>query len=565
MIEITKKELKQPPDPSTYIPPDWSGTCIHDNICLEAIKNGEIKAKLTIPKGQDFVLIGRNDRICHIAVPIDLVSRQHAVITFNKHGEMFACDLGTSHGTLLNSKKMAAEVYEPLYVGDQLQFADGSVTFIVYGPEELMSPDIDEDLTSSMNEVEVSSDDIIPENNNVNVESGETDFGIEWDEPVEEAEDEWLAPSGWLDIDRVKEKLTLTTKQENMIKKFEEKIKRLEKLHLDKSQMEDEKAVAKAQLEDETEGKVDKLDKLMVRIEQMEGDLVLYQNNVRSMLNIAAPESQGGIRLSRAARQYAATLDNEDDDFYDRTDLECTAKPQKKVVLTESSLIAALQELEVKQLELKTKLEELAVSNNNDMDTDVDPLDAFMNKNQQCLNDEKRKLFNKELTALENEIRENQRLLRICQRGKQPDIEMNKDGTNQVQNALLTAAATAEAARKAQDVLLAAKQKKAKPQPEDGETDDVVETKAVLKSKTEVVVEPKAIFKESSSKTATTAPKHKQQVKKTPKEGGLNRTDKKGTSAFQGMTLKKPKVYGVAPKPPSRDNVESVAESFFES
>jgi pSer/pThr/pTyr-binding forkhead associated (FHA) protein len=86
-----------------------------------------------------------------VDIPLDhpSASRQHAVIQHRSGGLVYVFDLGSTHGTFVNKKRISAHVHVPLHIGDVVKFGESSRLFILNGPEELRPPEQDMPSSSS--------------------------------------------------------------------------------------------------------------------------------------------------------------------------------------------------------------------------------------------------------------------------------------------------------------------------------------------------------------------------------------------------------------------------------
>jgi pSer/pThr/pTyr-binding forkhead associated (FHA) protein len=89
-----------------------------------------------------FLVFGRNPECSHLVLAHPTISRQHAVIQHGKNdGEMYICDLGSTHGTAVNMEKLRPNVFVRIYVGDIILFGKSSRFYVIDGPNNYRSPD----------------------------------------------------------------------------------------------------------------------------------------------------------------------------------------------------------------------------------------------------------------------------------------------------------------------------------------------------------------------------------------------------------------------------------------
>ena len=117
-----------------YKPPTWGGipeqhyfvTILKDGLIKDTI-NLELKSHLTF---------GRFDT-CDIFLEHPSCSRYHAVLQYCAFEEgkrkkgFYIFDLGSTHGTMLNKKKIKPKVYNRVRVGYQLKFGGSSRLYII--------------------------------------------------------------------------------------------------------------------------------------------------------------------------------------------------------------------------------------------------------------------------------------------------------------------------------------------------------------------------------------------------------------------------------------------------
>merc|ERR1719265_2513327 len=104
-----------------YTPPDWSGPLRHA-LSLEFVVGGQVKKRQELPTGKDYFLCGRHAKQCDVVLDAEpKASRVHAVLQC-KEGtdELFVFDLGSTHGTMLNNRRIDPRSYTPVAVGHQL-------------------------------------------------------------------------------------------------------------------------------------------------------------------------------------------------------------------------------------------------------------------------------------------------------------------------------------------------------------------------------------------------------------------------------------------------------------
>lgn len=120
-----------------YTEPEWSSTP-PPNYKFEVIKGGKVISDISVSKS--YVLFGRL-QTCDVALEHPSVSRYHAVLQYcpgdgTRHKGFYVYDLGSTHGTFLNKKRITAKVYYKMDIGHILKFGGSSRLHIFQGPEE---------------------------------------------------------------------------------------------------------------------------------------------------------------------------------------------------------------------------------------------------------------------------------------------------------------------------------------------------------------------------------------------------------------------------------------------
>ena len=92
-----------------YAAPNWACWNRDKSVdtALEVRKNGKARERLLIA-GKDFFTMGRGSQKIHVDHRLDhpSISRQHVAFVHDKHGQLHVTDLGSTHGTFLNGKKL---------------------------------------------------------------------------------------------------------------------------------------------------------------------------------------------------------------------------------------------------------------------------------------------------------------------------------------------------------------------------------------------------------------------------------------------------------------------------
>ncbi|XP_073720986.1 kanadaptin-like [Misgurnus anguillicaudatus] len=131
---------KFPPLP--YTEPPW-GSIPDVSYSFELLKNGSILDTVHLSQRSYFV-VGRLP-VCDVSLEHPSISRYHAVLQYRgrvgQDGEVgeergfYVYDLGSTHGTFVNKRKIPPKTYMRLRVGHVLKFGGSTRLFILQGPE----------------------------------------------------------------------------------------------------------------------------------------------------------------------------------------------------------------------------------------------------------------------------------------------------------------------------------------------------------------------------------------------------------------------------------------------
>lgn len=92
---------------------------------LKVIKE-RARVGLILAGGRDVTVLGRNSKMSHEVLEHHSISRRHAALVHNGDGDVFAADLGSTHGTYVNGCKIPARTATRLSDGDILKFGESS-------------------------------------------------------------------------------------------------------------------------------------------------------------------------------------------------------------------------------------------------------------------------------------------------------------------------------------------------------------------------------------------------------------------------------------------------------
>jgi len=223
-----------------YDPPFWSAPPKF-KYHLDVMKEGVVVEKIEFFK-QGYYLVGRAP-ICDVVLDHNSISRQHAVVQFRRTGEAYIFDLGSSHGTFVNKKRILTKTYFKLESGNNIIKFGESTRFYVLDAG-LEQPEINKNV-KEMKEEEES-----PEKEEVKKPSlYEDDFVLDQDDKYisiysdyyeDEEDDEYYdrTKKKKKQTDKVETFETLNAKKKLLEKEMESLILEVESL---KSEMEEKK------------------------------------------------------------------------------------------------------------------------------------------------------------------------------------------------------------------------------------------------------------------------------------------------------------------------------------
>ncbi|XP_078503623.1 kanadaptin [Lissotriton helveticus] len=129
--------------PIPYHEPPWAAVpSASASYHLETLKNGVILSSLHLA-GQTWFVFGRLPG-CDVSMEHPSVSRYHAVLQYRgaagseeqQDRGFYMYDLGSTHGTFVNKKKIPPKTYCRLRVGHVLKLGGSTRLFILQGPED---------------------------------------------------------------------------------------------------------------------------------------------------------------------------------------------------------------------------------------------------------------------------------------------------------------------------------------------------------------------------------------------------------------------------------------------
>ncbi|CAN0018496.1 unnamed protein product, partial [Discosporangium mesarthrocarpum] len=125
-----------------YTPPNWGAVEAPGvEMSLMILRGGVEIGKIDIGDRGHYLLAGRQQGVVDILLEHPSISRQHAVLQFDRKGSLFLLDNGSTHGCVVNKKKIPVKEYHRLSVGDVLRFGESTRLYALEGPEGLKPPE----------------------------------------------------------------------------------------------------------------------------------------------------------------------------------------------------------------------------------------------------------------------------------------------------------------------------------------------------------------------------------------------------------------------------------------
>ena len=120
-----------------YEPPSWQANSNSQLIhyYLEVLKSGSISGSIPLDERTRYTL-GRNGDLCDLALEHPSVSRVHAILQFHSTGRLFLYDMGSTHGSFWNTKRVKPFVYVPVRLGDQLRFGESTRIYVLCSEDQ---------------------------------------------------------------------------------------------------------------------------------------------------------------------------------------------------------------------------------------------------------------------------------------------------------------------------------------------------------------------------------------------------------------------------------------------
>ncbi|ETO86115.1 hypothetical protein F441_00305 [Phytophthora nicotianae CJ01A1] len=438
-----------------YSPPEWglSGRNAF-GIYLEVIKGGVVVETLQLPRsdGRSYVLAGRMETVCDLALAHPSISRTHAALQFDEQGALFLCDIHSTHGCFVNKKRILADEFVRLHIGDVLGFGESTRLYAVCGPPELLPAEYESlNLAKFREKLEKNREE-------KKQEDGGASWGFREDAEEEEESEE--------EDDAVKNKEELpdylrnfkeedqpykssvshsqvNEKDQKLYQQLQTRIRKMENLKLEKSRI----LAKQNQLDGLSEGQQRTLERNEQRIEALLKEIdglearIHAKNDQRTKTGSA---SSLAIRKKRNINEELYGYNSDEDDFYDRTKANqqkiaarkqkvtgssttpgktaamTTERAPKSEVLTAESIQANVKKLEVELEKLQDDLSAAtatAKADANDAPPDTkeaDSLDSFMAETTTQLHVSEVDTLTKRRAEVETELKRQRQLLAVA-------------------------------------------------------------------------------------------------------------------------------------------------------
>jgi len=111
---------------SGFQPPSWARRPKLHQCGLEVYKKGKLVTVIKDINRKKCTIFGRNKSMCDIWLEHPSISRQHSAILHGSSGNIYILDLGSSHGTTCNHKKLHQNKRQVLADGDIIRFGASS-------------------------------------------------------------------------------------------------------------------------------------------------------------------------------------------------------------------------------------------------------------------------------------------------------------------------------------------------------------------------------------------------------------------------------------------------------
>ncbi|KAH7472228.1 Kanadaptin [Phytophthora ramorum] len=317
-----------------YSPPEWSSSGRNAfGIYLEVIKGGVVVEALQLPRsdGRSYVVAGRMETVCDLPLAHPSISRVHAALQFDEQGALFLYDMRSTHGCFVNKKRVLADEFVRLHIGDVLVFGESTRLYAVCGPPELLPAEYESLNLAKFRDRLEKKREVLEKNKQEGNKGASWGFGEDAEEE-DESDEESPAESkedlpDYLRNLKEEEDQPYTSsvsqsqvreKDQRLFQQLQTRIRKMENLKLERSRI----LAKQHQLDGLSEGQQHTLDRneqridvLMKEIDDLEGRI--HAKNDQRTKTIGA--SGAGARKKRNINEELYGYSSDEDDFYDRT------------------------------------------------------------------------------------------------------------------------------------------------------------------------------------------------------------------------------------------------------
>eukprot|EP00644_Phytophthora_capsici_P000534 jgi/Phyca11/503821/fgenesh2_kg.PHYCAscaffold_4_\ len=436
-----------------YSPPDWSSSGRNAfGIYLEVIKGGVVVETLSLPRTSDrsYVVVGRMETVCDLALAHPSISRVHAALQFDEQGALFLYDLRSTHGCFVNKKRVLSEEFERLHIGDVLVFGESTRLYAVCGPPELLPAEYESLNLAKFREKLEKKREILEKKKQEEDRGASWGFGQDAEEEESDEEDQVKEEDNLPDYLRnLKEdnepykssvsQTQVNERDQRLYQQLQTRIRKMENLKLEKSRI----LAKQNQLEGLSEGQQRTLERNEQRIDALMKEIDDLERRIHAKNDQRTKTSgkAGAARKKRNINDELYGYSSDEDDFYDRTKanqqkiaarkqkvigvsstaeatLESSAGLSKSEVLTAESIQEKVKQLEEELAKVAKDLAAASTRASTEEETkkeeEVDSLDSFMAATTTQLHVSEVDTLTQRKTEIESELKRQGHLLAVA-------------------------------------------------------------------------------------------------------------------------------------------------------
>ncbi|KAL3895840.1 MAG: hypothetical protein SGPRY_013416, partial [Prymnesium sp.] len=274
-----------------YQPPEWSASP-SSRYTLEVLKDGSLQQTHEL-SSRPFYILGRHASTAHLLIEHASVSRAHAVVQHRASGEVYLIDLGSTHGTFLNKKRLEPHMYTPLRLGSVIKLGGSSRSLVLMGEKE---PFFDPSAAGAV-PAGAGRENAADRAQKIAKRTGKS-LGAGWgfgadayevkeaDDPLEELSFEAL-------YSQAKEKgLNMTSKQSRLVEQLEKRVEKLDNLASENDR------ISAKELEGLSEGQRRQLERNESRIKELQEQVASLKETISESLReqLGAPHLTAPIQ-----------------------------------------------------------------------------------------------------------------------------------------------------------------------------------------------------------------------------------------------------------------------------